>query len=198
MSRDRAPEDLFVLAVDLGTGGPKVGLVSLTGRIAYREHQPVATRFGPEGEATQDAGEWWRLVLGAGRRAMESGLVAPEQVVAVSCTGQWASTVPVDEAGSPVGDCLLWSDTRGGPLARQAVGGWLAGYAPTRRCGGSAGAAVRPRPRGPTRSATCSTWNADCPRSHAPPATTSSRSTTSRCASAGSRSRARHRWPRPG
>ncbi len=143
MSRDRAPEDLFVLAVDLGTGGPKVGLVSLTGRIAYREHQPVATRFGPEGEATQDAGEWWRLVLGAGRRAMESGLVAPEQVVAVSCTGQWASTVPVDEAGSPVGDCLLWSDTRGGPLARQAVGGWLAGYAPhaalrwIRRSGGA-------------------------------------------------------------
>jgi xylulokinase len=139
----RARDELFVLAVDLGTGGPKVGLVSLTGRIAYREQQPVATRFGLDGEATQDPEEWWRLVLAAGRRAMDSGAVASDRVVAVSCTGQWASTVPVDAAGTPVGDCLLWSDTRGGPLAREAVGGWLAGYAPLtalrwiRRSGGA-------------------------------------------------------------
>ena len=51
-----------------------------------------------------------------------SGVVGREQVVAVSCTGQWASTVPVDAAGRPVGDCLLWIDTRGGPLVRRAVG----------------------------------------------------------------------------
>jgi sugar (pentulose or hexulose) kinase len=27
-------DERFVLAIDLGTGGPKVGLVSLTGRVA--------------------------------------------------------------------------------------------------------------------------------------------------------------------
>ncbi len=37
----------YVLAVDLGTGGPKVGLVSLTGVIAWSEHQPVATGAAP-------------------------------------------------------------------------------------------------------------------------------------------------------
>jgi xylulokinase len=143
VNRERGREDLFVLAVDLGTGGPKVGLVSLDGTIACREHQAVETRFGPGGEATQDAEEWWRLVLAAARRAMASGIVSRGQVVAVSCTGQWASTVPVDAKGLPVGDCLLWSDTRGGPLAREAVGGWLAGYAPLaalrfiRRSGGA-------------------------------------------------------------
>jgi xylulokinase len=143
VQRDRPREDLFVLAVDLGTGGPKVGLVSLTGRIAYREHRRVETRFGPGGAATQDAEEWWRLVLAAGQRAMETGVVGADRVVAVSCTGQWASTVPVDASGAPVGECLLWSDTRGGPFAREAVGGWLAGYAPRaalrwiRRSGGA-------------------------------------------------------------
>ena len=39
----------FVLAVDLGTGGPKVGLVSLTGRIAWQDHLAVATRYPPGG-----------------------------------------------------------------------------------------------------------------------------------------------------
>jgi xylulokinase len=123
-------EEQFVLAVDLGTGGPKVGLVSMTGVIAWKEHQPVATHHRPDGTATQDAEEWWQLVLGGARRAIESGVVTPDRIAAVSCTGQWASTVPVDVAGRPTGACLLWSDTRGGPLTRQAVGGPVSGYSP--------------------------------------------------------------------
>ncbi len=50
--------------------------------------------------------------------------------MAVSCTGQWASTVPVDGAGLPVGDCLMWLDCRGAPMVRRALGGPVAGYAP--------------------------------------------------------------------
>ncbi|MGH9081540.1 MAG: FGGY family carbohydrate kinase, partial [Acidimicrobiales bacterium] len=122
--------DLFALAVDLGTGGPKVGLVSLTGVIAYREHLPVLTSRSADGGATQDAAQWWLLVCEATRRAVDSGVVANEDIAAVSCTGQWASTVPVDRNGHPVGDCLMWLDSRGGPLVRQAVGGPVAGYAP--------------------------------------------------------------------
>src|SRR5260370_163638 len=42
------------------------------------------------------------------------------------------STVPVDAEGRPVGDCLLWSDTRGGRFSAKAVGGPVAlfGYSP--------------------------------------------------------------------
>lgn len=122
----------FVLAVDLGTGGPKVGLVSLTGRIAWQDHLAVATRHLPGGGAVQDAEEWWRLIADAARRGLASGTVAPDAVVAVSCTSQWASTVPVDADGRPVGDCLMWQDRRGGRQARRAFGGPLAGYAPLR------------------------------------------------------------------
>ena len=48
----------------------------------------------------------------------------------MSCTGQWASTVPVDEAGEPVGPCLMWLDTRGARRSREAIGGPLMGYSP--------------------------------------------------------------------
>ena len=119
-----------VLAVDLGTGGPKVGLVTLTGTIAWRDHVAVATTMLPGGGAVQDAGVWWRVIADATRRAMSSGVVRPEQVCAVACTGQWASTVPVGEDGLPVGDCVLWMDCRGAPYTRRAVGGWVAGYSP--------------------------------------------------------------------
>ena len=39
-SRDFSPDDTYVLAVDLGTGGPKVALVSATGRIAASGKPP--------------------------------------------------------------------------------------------------------------------------------------------------------------
>jgi xylulokinase len=120
----------FVLAVDLGTGGPKVGLVSLTGTLVWSDHVALSTRLLPGGGAVQDAEKWWQVIADATRRAMASGVVRPEQVVAVACTGQWASTVPVADDGRPVGDCVMWMDSRGGPHTRRAVGGPVSGYAP--------------------------------------------------------------------
>ena len=132
-----------MLAVDLGTGGPKVGLVSLTGAIAWHEHTSLPTAFGADGAATQDAERWWNVIRDSARRALASGEVDPSEVVAVSCTGQWASTVPVDEGGTPVGPCQLWSDTRGAPHSRAVIAGPVAGYDPVaalrwiRRSGGA-------------------------------------------------------------
>src|SRR6202011_2520003 len=83
-----------------------------------------------DGGAGQGAEEWWQAVADATCRAMAGGPVPSEQVVAVSVTGQWASTVPVGEDGRPVGDCVMWMDTRGSRHTQRAVGGWLAGYAP--------------------------------------------------------------------
>jgi xylulokinase len=122
--------DLFALAVDLGTGGPKVGLVSLAGAVAWSDQIAVPTRLLPGGGAVQDAEEWWRIIVDATRRALSTGVIRPDQVVAVACTGQWASTVPVDAGGRPVGECVLWMDTRGAKHARRAFGGALAGYGP--------------------------------------------------------------------
>ncbi|HLN05106.1 MAG TPA: FGGY family carbohydrate kinase, partial [Acidimicrobiales bacterium] len=125
-----AREERFVLSIDLGTGGPKVGLVSLTGSLAWKEHVAVGTCLVSGGGAVQDAARWWEVITDTTRRALASGAVRPEQVVAVCCTGQWSSTVPVGADGVPVGDCVMWMDTRGGPHVREAVGGPVAGYSP--------------------------------------------------------------------
>lgn len=132
MTGSRPPDrdEQFVLAVDLGTGGPKVGLVSLTGHIAWQEHFPVKTTWLDGGGAVQDPEEWWQIITTASRAALARGEVPSGQVVAVSITGQWASTVPVDEHGCPVGDCVMWMDRRGAPHSRRVVGGTVAGYAP--------------------------------------------------------------------
>jgi xylulokinase len=126
----RARDEQFVLAVDLGTGGPKVGLVSLTGAVAWQTHVAVATQWLPNDGAVQDAERWWEVISAAAREALGSGAVANDQVVAAAVTGQWASTVPVDDKGRPVGDCVMWMDKRGARYVRPIIGGRVAGYAP--------------------------------------------------------------------
>jgi len=121
-------DEQLVLAVDLGTGGPKVGFVSLTGTVAWQDHIPVETRWLTGGGAVQDAEEWWRIVCEAARRGLGSGRVSAGNVVAVSVTGQFASTVPVDARGRPVGDCLMWMDNRGAAHVDRIVGGRIGGY----------------------------------------------------------------------
>lgn len=119
-----------VLAVDLGTTGIKVGLVSVHGEIAWHADTTVPTTLLDGGGAEQDAEGWWQIVADFARAAMAGGGVPAEQVVAVSCTGQWASTVPVGADGRPVGPSIQWMDQRGGVHTRRAIGGRVAGYAP--------------------------------------------------------------------
>jgi len=124
----RGAEERYAVAVDLGTGGPKVGVVSLSGEILWSEHLRIRTRYLPDGGAVQDAEEWWQVVTGSISRALRRGAVDTSRVVALSCTGQWASTVPVGEDGAPVGDCVMWMDRRGGPHSRRRFGGAVSGY----------------------------------------------------------------------
>jgi xylulokinase len=121
-------ESELCLSIDLGTGGPKIGLVTLDGEIVASEVHRVATIYGDHGAATQDAAQWWTLISDATRRLLATLESSASRVKAVAVTGQYASTVPVDANGVPTGPCLTWLDTRGGPYSRDAVGGPFMGY----------------------------------------------------------------------
>jgi xylulokinase len=116
------------LSVDLGTGGPKIALVTLHGEVIAHEVHAVATDYSDDGGATQDAEQWWQLISDATRRLLTAPDVTKERVRAVAVTGQYASTVPVDANGLPTGPCLTWLDTRGRPYSKKAIGGAVQGY----------------------------------------------------------------------
>lgn len=116
-----------VLAIDLGTGGPKVALVDLDGRVAGAEFESVSLRRLPGGGAEQDPAEWWSAIAKASTRLAERGLAAPD---AVAVTGQWAGTVAVGEDGEPLHPAITWLDARGAPHVKRLAGGPAAGYAP--------------------------------------------------------------------
>jgi xylulokinase len=137
-----------VLAIDLGTGGPKVALVDRDGVVLAREFEPNTVQLHPGGGASQRPADWWHAITTASRRLLAGRDV---DVRAVAVTGQWAGTVALDEAGEPLGDAVIWLDTRGAEHARLLAGGRIrvAGYDPRklalwlRRTGGAPSLAGR-------------------------------------------------------
>jgi xylulokinase len=101
-----------VLAIDLGTGGPKVAVVDRIGRVLAWSSRPVVTTFIDQAGAEQDPREMWSAIVAA-TRATLSGLSPTPPIAAVAVTSQYMSTVPVAADGTPTGPCVLWMDKRG-------------------------------------------------------------------------------------
>ena len=105
--------ELCILAVDLGTGGPKAALIDRTGHALAWSSASVATVLGPGGAAEQDPEEMWTAIVAATRGALAEAPSPLPPIAAVAITSQYMSTVPVGADGHPTGPCILWMDTRG-------------------------------------------------------------------------------------
>jgi xylulokinase len=127
---DKPPVDQYVLAIDLGSGGPKVGIVDLNGCILASAAGSAPVYFLPEGGAEQVPAEWWSSVSNASKQVIRESGVPPESILAISVTSQWAVIVPVDENGEELMNAVSWMDTRGGPYNREIIKGFpsLQGY----------------------------------------------------------------------
>ncbi len=128
------PDDVYVLAVDLGTGGPKAALLSAAGRIAAHAFQAVGIHLTEDGGAEQSAGEWWAAVVSAARKAIAESGVPPEHIIGVGCTSQWLGTVPVGSEGNAIEPAIIWMDSRGAQAIRNTVRGAVnvQGYSPSK------------------------------------------------------------------
>ena len=53
-------DEKYILAIDLGTSGPKVALVSVQGELVSSEFEETQLLLLPEGGAEQSPTEWWQ------------------------------------------------------------------------------------------------------------------------------------------
>jgi xylulokinase len=116
-----------VLAIDLGTSGPKAAVVSLQGRIAGTGRVPVTTLHLPDGGAEQDPEAVWAAVKAACSTALRESAVAARDVLAVACSSQYSSIVPVDADGRPTMNMLTWLDKRGATRHLRGLAGFPRG-----------------------------------------------------------------------
>lgn len=134
-----------ILAIDLGTGGPKASLVRLDGQVISTAFRPNSLVHLPGGGIEQDPEEWWRSCAEASRAAIAEAPPGSSPPAAVAVTAQWVTTVAIDEHGDPLMNAVSWMDGRcAGPASRATgPGPRISGYNPlkllrwVRRTGGA-------------------------------------------------------------
>ncbi|WEZ86030.1 FGGY family carbohydrate kinase (plasmid) [Rhizobium sp. 32-5/1] len=101
----------YLLGLDFGTGGVRVGIFDLENRRMLGEsEEPYETVYPRPGWAEQSPLDWWRA-LGRASRALMQTLDMPE--IAGICVATTASTVVACKRdGTPLRSALLWMDCR--------------------------------------------------------------------------------------
>ncbi len=67
----------YILAIDLGTSGPKVALVSTAGAVIGCEVEAVDLLLLPGGGAEQRPEDWWAAIGAASRRLLAGAPRSP-------------------------------------------------------------------------------------------------------------------------
>ncbi|MGA2111103.1 MAG: FGGY-family carbohydrate kinase [Anaerolineales bacterium] len=114
----------YVLALDHGTSGCKVALVSVHGEVRDFAFEPTPTLFLPDGGAEQDPEQWWNAFVAATRKLLSRITIPVESIEAICVSSTYSSTVAVDKSGKALMNCLTWLDSRGAPYVREVVSGF--------------------------------------------------------------------------
>ena len=114
-----------ILSIDLGTSGPKVGLVTIRGEVLDCEYRPTRLILSPGGGAEQDPEDWWQAIKCAIAALLQRRPATAGDIVALSCTTQWSGTVPVDRDGNALMNAIIWMDSRGARYIDQIASGPL-------------------------------------------------------------------------
>ncbi|MFX1501233.1 MAG: FGGY-family carbohydrate kinase [Promethearchaeota archaeon] len=103
----------YILAIDHGTGGPKVAIVSTKGEVIEWAFKEVPLYVQKGGAVEQDPEDWWKAILNTSKQVIDSGRVSIDDIVGICNTSQWSGTVAVDKDGNHLMNSIIWMDTRG-------------------------------------------------------------------------------------
>lgn len=104
---------MYLLGIDVGTGGTRALVIDGVGRViasATAEHRAFTS---PQiGWAEQDPRDWWRACGVAVRTALAQGHLRGDQIACVGLSGQMHGAVLLDEQARVVRPALIWCDVR--------------------------------------------------------------------------------------
>ncbi len=119
MSQTNSKTKKYIIAVDHGTSGVKVAIISVFGEIMGWEFEKTPLYLIPGNGAEQDPDEWWNAFLIATKRLIANITVPLENLVAISVSGQWGCTVALDSEGNHLMNAISWLDSRGAPYIQK-------------------------------------------------------------------------------
>jgi xylulokinase len=104
---------MYVLGIDVGTGGTRALIIDEQGRVvasATEEHEPFAS---PQiGWAEQRPEDWWRATGIAVKSALAKAKLSGDAIACVGFSGQMHGAVMLDDKMQVVRPALIWCDQR--------------------------------------------------------------------------------------
>ncbi len=122
--------DQYILSIDLGTSGCKVGLVSLSGRVVAWAFRPVQLMVVDGIGAEQNPEHWWTAFIDAAQDVLAQQVAPPTCIAAICASTQGEGTIPVDRDGRALMNAVIWLDMRGARYLKKEMRSSLkvAGY----------------------------------------------------------------------
>ena len=106
----------YFMSIDLGTSSVRAFIADLERRVYYSEGENYDVFIPRIGYAEQDPIMWYEKTAHAIRRVLEKSGIDPEDIAAVSFSGQMHGTILVDEARAPLMNAVIWMDQRSGEV----------------------------------------------------------------------------------
>lgn len=110
----------MLVAVDVGTGSARAGVMDATGALLGRAEHPIVMHTPTNDHAEQNSEDIWRAVCRSVRLALKEAAVTPAQIAGISFDAT-CSLVVRDQAGAPLSvsttgdenwDTIVWLDHR--------------------------------------------------------------------------------------
>lgn len=102
----------MLLGVDLGSGGAKITLLSIDGRVVATVFKEYATYYPRTSWAEQKPEDWWTALRDSVKELIEKFDVNPADILAVSVDGPTHTAVLLDRDLSPLQNAIFWTDQR--------------------------------------------------------------------------------------
>jgi FGGY-family pentulose kinase len=112
-------EGPYLMGIDFGTGGVRVGLFDREGTPAGFHAVELATDHPRPGWAEQDPAAWWSALVEGVRGAVERAGVPPEELAGISVDATSATVMATDDQGRHLRPAIMWMDVRAADQARR-------------------------------------------------------------------------------
>jgi len=100
----------YILGIDLGTSSVKTLLLDEGGQQVSIAQQNYTFEMPQPLWAEQNPEDWWSATCLTIRKSIEG--ISASDIKGIGFSGQMHAFLPLDSAGRPIGNCIIWADRR--------------------------------------------------------------------------------------
>jgi sugar (pentulose or hexulose) kinase len=113
------------LTFDIGTSALKTALVDDAGAMLAVHTAEYSFLTPKPGWVEMDPDTYWQAAVEGTRAVLEQSGADKSTVAAIGFSSQGQTFVPIDSAGNPMHNAVVWLDERAGDIAREWESTWL-------------------------------------------------------------------------